>query len=483
MTSFLFAPENPVRMAAIRIGLGSVLLFDAVMHWPYVVELYSSDGMPMPLLPGSIIEPHAFSAGVCVALFSIMLFALAATIVGWQTRVSLLVAFLLTAMLGLLDPPGTFKKYSVIALHVLFLLACGQSAAVASVDSRVNGERGRLVRLTPAWPRRLMQLLISSVYLGAVITKIRLPDFGSGDLLMFSLLDERWGGTRLGMWLATQPKLLMFASYGTVILELSGAILLWISRTRLPMLVLLILFHSSIALSMHVGIFSPTMIVALLAFSEPGDLQRLRRFLAKLTRREAPPLRSVVIGGTRQRQQKSETRPPRRKLQSLGVYLIAAATCAGIGYAQQSAADYSGVFHGDGHDEWEYVSQDVIDEIKSPRPQHPADYFHRIEIGSRLGFLQTFGEHRRFRRGQTVHVVARLTQNHPELHIEWFLQPPGDIPPVVKKQTLAPGYTYTSRGFRLDSAEHPTGAYTIIVKANGQLVGKRFFELVEKSGR
>eukprot|EP00913_Durusdinium_trenchii_P035264 g32994.t1 len=469
VTSFLLAPENPVRVAAIRIGLGAVLLFDAVMHWPYVVELYSSDGMPMPMLPGSVIEPHAFSAGVTVVLFSIMLFALLSVVVGWQTRLSLLIALVLTATIGLLDPPGTFKKYSVIALHVLLLLACSRSAAVASVDAWVNNEPGRLIQLTPVWPRRLMQVLISSVYLGAVITKIRLPDFASGDLIMFSLLDERWGGNWLGMWLAMQPKLLMFISYGTVILELAGALLLWVPSTRLPMMVILMLFHASIGLSMHVGIFSPTMIVVLLAFSKPGDLERLRQFASHILKRDlwkprrsttAPPLPELVDPVTTRR----------RKMLSVATYVGAMALFCGVGYLQQSVVDYTGVFQGEVADEWEYLPEEMIQELDAPRKPHPADHFHRIEIGSRLGFLQTFGEHQVFKRGSTIQIVARLTQNHPELELEWILQPPGGLDPVSQKQTLARGFTYTTRGFRLDREEHPTGTYTVIVKANGKLL-------------
>lgn len=479
MTSFLFAPEHPGRMAAIRIGLGLVLLYDAAMHWPYVVELYSSDGMPMPLLPGTFFEPHAFSAGVCVVLYSILLFALTAVVAGWQTRVSLLIAFVLTAMLGLLDPPGTFKKYSVIALHLLFLLACSRPAALASVDAWVNREPNRLVRLTPAWPRRLMQVLISSVYLGAVITKIRLPDFGSGDLLMFSLLDERWGGNWLGMWLATQPRLLMFVSYGTVILELAGALLLWIPATRFPMLLVMMLFHVSIAATLHVGIFSPTMIVALLAFSEPRDAETLKRFAARFRRhrgkqRAKPP---AATGATPE--PASAAAGFRRRAASAGIYLLAGAAFAGAGYAQQSIADYSGVFHGDASGEWKYISPEVVDDFLSPRKQHPADYFHRVEIGSRLGFLQSFGERKRFKRGMTVFIVARLTQAHPKLNIEWILQPPGDLDPFSQTKTLDHGVPYAWFGFRLNSEDHPTGAYMITVKADGRVVARKFFQLVD----
>ncbi|GIT28627.1 MAG: hypothetical protein Ct9H300mP1_06730 [Planctomycetaceae bacterium] len=52
----------------------------------------------------------------------------------------------------------------------------------------------------PAWPRRLMQLLIGLIYLGAAITKIHTPTFFSGDQLRFWLMTDvnnsnRWASS------------------------------------------------------------------------------------------------------------------------------------------------------------------------------------------------------------------------------------------------------------------------------------------------
>ena len=83
--------------------------------------------------------------------------------------------------------------------------------------------RHRYDNLSATWPRFLLRVMVSAIYLGAVVTKLRLPDFANGDLLMFSLLDDRWGGGRLGMWLATQPRLLVLASFATILFEMVAA--------------------------------------------------------------------------------------------------------------------------------------------------------------------------------------------------------------------------------------------------------------------
>jgi hypothetical protein len=472
----LFAPESPRRMAVMRIGLGLILFLDAVMRWPYVVELYSRDGMPMPLYPDTFLEPYALGANACVFFYGLMLFVLLSVVVGWQTRLSLLAAFVLTAWFGLLDSAGTFKKYSAISLHLLLLLSFSESAAILSVDSRLGGSRKKWVRLTPAWPRRLMQFLIASVYLGAVITKIRLPDFGTGDLMMFSLLDDRWGGNWLGMWLSTRPKLLMLVSYGTVLLEMAGALLLWNSRTRLPMLVSLVLFHFSIAATMHVGVFSPVMIVALLAFTEESDVRLLKKIGKSIWRKNPNAERTphekildtpVIVSSNW-----------KRELTSLGIFLLAAGIFAGGGLMQKRAMDDTGVFTGNRASEWEELPQSSIDEIQKMTPPKVADYFHRIEIGSRMGYRQTFGERRKFRRGMTVCVITRLQQNHPALELEWILTAPSGDEAFRRKHLLLSVVNYASTRFHMDSPRHQLGIYTLTLKANGETVARRSFELV-----
>ena len=62
MKASLFGWESPRPAAIIRIGLGLVLLWDALPRWPDIVELYSTAGMTLPLFPGTLFEPTALSA-------------------------------------------------------------------------------------------------------------------------------------------------------------------------------------------------------------------------------------------------------------------------------------------------------------------------------------------------------------------------------------------------------------------------------------
>ena len=100
------------------------------------------------------------------------------------------------------------------------------------------------------------------------------------------------------------------------------------------------------------------------------------------------------------------------------------------------------------------------------------DLFHRIEIGSRLGYRRVYGERETFEAGQVVYVMARLLQPHPSWELEWELIAPGekgDDPPTASFiRRLDASHSYASIGFLL-KPEFPPGRYRIRLA-----VGERF---------
>lgn len=472
MKAYFFAPERPHRLGLMRIGLGLVLLYDAQAHWPRAVELYSSFGTPMPLAPGTAFEPPARAAGWTVALATWLLFALAAVVLGWWTRTSLLTALVLSAWFALLDSPATLTKYTVIGLHLLALLACADAGACWSLDAAVrrplaaprpSTEQPVDLRETPAWPRRLMQILLCSVYWGAAITKLRLTDFATGDLLMYSLLDDRWGGGTLGLWLSTQPKLLALASLGTIFFEILFPALVWVPRCRRWMLACAAAFHLAIAVTMTVGIFSPLMLTALLAFAEEEDLARIRQLAGRLA------LRS---DGT------PEGRVP-HALGSFSAYAVGAAAVVAIGCAVQWQADWYGAF---GRREFAPLAALPAAEVEEMRlAQLPPleDYFHRVDIGSRVANFHTFGARRVFRPGMRVHLLARLVQNHPPLTTDVLLTAPDGTVVARSTHRLESPFSYLLVPIELTDTL-PAGTYRLILRAEGIEVARRRFQLVRE---
>jgi hypothetical protein len=448
-----------------------VFLYDAVVRWPFAVELYSADGLPMPvfppeLFPGTHFMPLPLSALWTVALHSLLVFALVAITIGWRTRTSLWVAFAISLWLGLLDQAGTFKKYSVIGLHLMLLLSFTHCGGAWSVDAlRARGCR-RFTQLSLAWPRRLIQVLVIAIYLGGAMTKIRLPDFANGDLLMFSLLDDQWGGGYLGHWLSTRPNLLILAGIGTVLFEIAFPLLIWNHRLRRPLLVLAVAFHLQLAATMHLGIFSFVMLAALLAFVEERDLSRL-----------VGNGRPVVL---------TTNRPAgRTSAFSAAGWALAAGLLTAVGVARHS--DVNNASSGKSRDSTvfapidEATSIDILASLTPAQKTRYDDYFHRVELGNRLSSdgTRALGSASRFQRGMTVHACARLIQNHPPLRIQWTLIRP-DGEEVQFEYQLAATVSHATVGFALtDREQTPPGEYRLILHADGYEVATRGFVLHE----
>ncbi len=497
--AFFFAPESPRPLALMRMAVGLIFLYDAAARWPYAVELYSSDGSPMPLFPqtaysGTFFEPVAVGAAWTVVLHSLLLFALLTVTLGWRTRTSLWIAVALTVWMGLLDHAGTFKKYSVIGMHLMVLLSFSGCGAVWSID-RLLRSKGRLfVMLSPAWPRRLIQLLFVSIYFGAALTKIRLPDFANGDLLMFSLLDDQWGGGRWGLWFSTQPRLLILASIATVLFELAFPLLVWSSRLRLPMLVLAALFHIVLGVTMSLGIFSPVMLAALLAFISERDLSRGRALAIRFSRAESWTDFAAVnrtdcdLSHPNGRAARFRRRPV---LRSRVLYLLIGGLWVAGGWAIQRVSDPYGVFGTPMPTEFHQMDEATVEKILADRSLSYQDYFHRIEIGSRLSSDGThaFGERKRFQRGMTLFACARLIQKHPALDLEWLLIR-SDGEEAHYSHRLDGASSHATVGFALTDAEQtPPGRYQLVLRAAASLlleanqddieIWSRSFELVE----
>jgi len=457
---FFFAPDSPRIAALMRIGIGLVLGYDAMRHWPFVIELYSTAGLPRPVFPDTFLAPPALTPVAAVGLHSLLIFATVAVTLGWWTRLSLWVTLALTLWFGLLDLPSTFAKYVVLAAHLLLLLSFSGCGNYWSVDAWITGQNRESCRLSPVWPRRLVQLLICSVYLGAAVTKLRTPEFSTGELLTFSLLDEHFGGYGWARSLAFHPHAMTFLSIATVAFELVFPFLIWVRKARLVMWGLAMLFHAALGVMLHLGYFSPLMFVLLLAFLEEHDLQRLGWFRRTSVRELRPNSHSAWKRG--------------------GISLIAWSLIAGVavggGISLQRTIDWYGVFRPRTPRALPEVDPaDAVMMLVVQGPQE-ADYFHRIDLGSRVSGNQVFGADAVFRPGMTVFVLAHLIRPHPALTIEGVLIGPEGAELARFEHRAGEHVSYVVRGFELTPGL-PAGTYRILMQANGYEVGQKSFEL------
>lgn len=276
LDEFFFSTETPFGLAMMRIALPLVMMTMVLPRWPYTRELYSLDGATAQLGMGygyANFLPE-FSGEIAVALNTLLLFAMGCVLIGWQTRISLLLCFVLYPYFALLDSISTLTKYSVITTHLLLLLSCSNCGALWSVDAWLANSKSpprALPAVFPIWPRRLLQLLIGIIYFGAAITKMNTPTFLSGDQLQLWMLTHINFRHPLGEWLSLYPVLLKSMAYVTIVWEMTFVFLVWRGLWRPWVLAVGVIFHFMTTLTLGLFIFPMTCYTSYLAFVDEED--------------------------------------------------------------------------------------------------------------------------------------------------------------------------------------------------------------------
>jgi len=289
LREFFFAEEAPYGLALVRMFLPAMALIPMVRRFERVRELFSTDGAPQQLFEvygeGNVLPvlPPSFA----IALYSIMIFALICGIFGFRTRLAFLIGAPLYIYFNLLDCVSTFTKYSVIASHVLLILAVSESHAVWSVDAILKRWKdGRAASaippLVPVWPARLIQILFCFVYFGAAITKIQTQAFFSGEQLRYWMLSNWNYSNPIGEFMATSTPLLLISGYITVVWEITFPFLAWRPVGRFFALGIGVMFHIMTWISLGLWVFPLVCISGYLAFLMERDIVAIRRFVHRL---------------------------------------------------------------------------------------------------------------------------------------------------------------------------------------------------------
>jgi hypothetical protein len=127
--------------------------------------------------------------------------------------------------------------------------------------------------LQPIWPLRLLQYQVAIMYLSAALWKMGNPDWRGGLALHYVLntvIYQRMPGAVPAGWFGATVAL----TYLTLAWELAFPFLIWFRRTRALMLLSGVFLHLGMLVSMEVGAFTPTVLVAYVAFLDPWRTER-----------------------------------------------------------------------------------------------------------------------------------------------------------------------------------------------------------------
>jgi hypothetical protein len=260
--------RDPIHVRALAALLGVVVckdLLTAELTHNFLIEpdqfyLGFIDGLPR-LPPSAAVNLGQLL--VCVLCF------VAALALGRGSRVA---ALCLMALYGASLLWNALEFSSNLYLLVLLLGVCGVA---------------RLHAPSVLWPRRLGQITISAVYLGAGLGKLE-PNVLSGRALEATLYHYNLSSyPQLVGW--RSPALFCALSWFTVATELGLAFALWHPRAFRWAAALGVCFHVSIAALLPVRIFSELMVASYVLFMPGSQLVRAQAWVA---RRIRPALRA-----------------------------------------------------------------------------------------------------------------------------------------------------------------------------------------------
>jgi hypothetical protein len=461
---FFFREERPVGLALVRILLPLVLLIPTLHRVFRVREFYTTSGSPTPIW-NSYGQPDFLpipSSPVAAGLYAVLIGALLCSSLGWRTRTSLLIAAVLNAYFGMIDMISTMTKYTVVATHILTLMSLSGCGRIWSVDRWLAMRRGQpWSELASAWPRRLIQLLIGIVYLGAAITKMHTPTFFTGDQLRFWLLTNINSANPLGEVLSQYPGMILVMAYFTIIWEVLFLFLCWKGVGRLCMLTLGLGFHIMTTMTLGLIVFPLIYFVLyLLWYEEPDHVKLLARWRG--TSDEVPP---AATG-------------PTWRFPSLVAWTTCLASIAATGVLVDRYSDPFGDQRSEGRYTLQPISAERAQELlRNDERVAVVDKVFSLDIGSVMFNDNLVDRKTQFHHGEKARVQCSLLPPHEDLYMEIHLK--NEEGAIMQRLWQVVARENLRGHFWFDLNESlPPGKYSIVIRVNGAEAGTRTLQLL-----
>ncbi len=299
--AFWFAPTPTSTLALVRIAYGAVLLAWCGLISFDLFAFFSGPG----ILPERLARPwtwsllEAFPSDIAlVAFFALLVVAAACVLVGFHTRLAAVVAFVVLLSFERRNLLVLNAADILLRLFALYLALAPAGAALSLDRWRHHRERFWDVPARAPWPLRLVQIQISVLYLFTVWLKLQGETWNNGTAVSYSWRITEVSRFDLPAWIDSSALVSNIATYTTLGVELSLALLIWNRRARLWVIAAGVALHLSVLATIMVGLFSVTVFVGYLAFTPPETATRwLLALRERLWRSRSPLLRQIAAAG------------------------------------------------------------------------------------------------------------------------------------------------------------------------------------------
>jgi hypothetical protein len=266
-----------------RVLVGGLLLLNAFFLLPLIPDYFSEDGV----WPTSAWLKHQKSSRFCLLTlmppttrsFRLLLLVHAVAslgfLIGFHFRFCAITVFLTLVSIHHRNAYILSSGDTLLRL-LIFYSSFSNAGGGLSVDRWMAGHRLSEFDTMEVWPMRLMQLQICVVYLRTVYWKLRGRMWWKGTAAWYPLWVDAYVRFRPPVWML-RPALIRIATWGTLIEELALGSLIWIREFRYPMIITGIVLHLIFDLIMNLQFFSWIMMISLLLFCFPEDVEHWLR--------------------------------------------------------------------------------------------------------------------------------------------------------------------------------------------------------------
>ncbi len=308
---FWFEPLDPLMLGCMRLLTGWLLFYN-LLTWSLQLETFFGHQGVQPLdavrrvyesrfvfsfwfwLDDQYLWPVHIVCLVIAAMFCI----------GAATRLTSVLAFLITISYSQRVPVANFGFDQILGMMCLYL-AMAPSGAAVSVDTHIRKWRqrrkGAAMDTAPAryasarMASRLIQLHLCAIYFWAGFSKLKGPTWWTGEAMWNVIANQEYQTLDL-TWMAWMPWLPFLIAHITIAWETSFIVLVWNRRLRPFVLAMGTAMHFGIGAFLGMWTFGLIMTFAYLSFSDPQVWRfRIYRFRNHFALRAAGATVGTVV--------------------------------------------------------------------------------------------------------------------------------------------------------------------------------------------
>ncbi len=281
---FWFDPLDPLMLGVIRLLTGWMLLYNLLV-WSLQLETFFGRSGLQPLdtvrrlyesrlvfsfwlwIDDQYLWPVHVACIIVAALFCI----------GAATRVTSILAFLITISYSQRVPVANFGFDQILGMMCLYL-ALAPSGAAMSMDSMIRRwwrrRKGLEQTIAPVrfasarMASRLIQLHLCAIYFWAGFSKLKGPTWWTGEAMWNVIANQEYQTIDL-TWMAWTPWLPFLIAHATIAWEAFFIVLVWNPRLRPFVLAMGAAMHFGIGAFLGMWTFGLIMTFAYLSFSDP----------------------------------------------------------------------------------------------------------------------------------------------------------------------------------------------------------------------